>query len=518
MSKTDRAITQNRLTSVPIELWKMISEYLKSADLKSCRFVSKELNTCTMPILFETVRFSFTEECVQIFEEMTNLKWFVSSVRTIILFRSIDSIYQAFPSFEDWQENLYFTDPRSNQTTTGRNQTMTREEWSNMARSERERLYKEYENERKALLWRKDDFLKRTAQCLQKMKNLSSFRFDPTNQELLDWREEWEHLGKHLGLHEQEDYSYAAEIERDIDAVHLALFMQALGSLRPLPKKLSSMTFELHGPGFLTPLRLRNIWEGFGHGKIRTLTQEYQNAVEADKKAAMDFEEDPAKEYYSTQLNNLRSIITPLKSIDLSIVESYSERSLDTIAGPFADFLCEGKNLTKLILSFGNFGPFFFQNLESYQQLLDYRNNRQDLLALLTTRRPWPALTHIQISIATDSSSLLGFFEAIASNLQSLELDWVTLLPGDGERGRWEYVLPRIRERLHKLNELILNDLRDFSTAGEARKLFNSSEWECCHCYEDFDSNITSYVLGQSELRYSLEKADWLCIHDKSIT
>ena len=177
------------------------------------------------------------------------------------------------------------------------------------------------------------------------------------------------------------------------------------------------------------------------------------------------------------------------------------------------DLLCQGKNLTEIVLAFGNFHPYFATQPESYQQLLTYRKNRQDLLQRLTIEKPWSALTTIQISIATDSASLLGFLGSIASSLRYLILDSVTLLPGDGERGKWEYVLPRIGKRLSKLNRLILADLRDFPTARGARKVFDSLEWKCCHCYEDFHTSVTQDILLGFELRYSLEKADRQCKH-----
>jgi hypothetical protein len=50
-----------------------------------------------------------------------------------------------------------------------------------------------------------------------------------------------------------------------------------------------------------------------------------------------DFENDSAKEYYITQLSNLRRVITPSTFIEFNVVESYLDRGLDTIAEPLAD-------------------------------------------------------------------------------------------------------------------------------------------------------------------------------------
>lgn len=48
-----------------------------------------------------------------------------------------------------------------------------------------------------------------------------------------------------------------------IDSLHTALLMQALGSIQA-PKSLQTITFEIYGPGFWTPSRLRHLWEGYG--------------------------------------------------------------------------------------------------------------------------------------------------------------------------------------------------------------------------------------------------------------
>jgi hypothetical protein len=90
---------------------------------------------------------------------------------------------------------------------------------------------------------------------------------------------------------------------------------------------------------------------------------------------------------YSTQLDTLQNIIGRVECIDLKIVESYSNGNLDTIAEPLSRFLRLGKNLKDVTLSYGNFHPYFDTIGESYQELLNYRENRRDLLAQLVIKK-----------------------------------------------------------------------------------------------------------------------------------
>jgi hypothetical protein len=80
---------------------------------------------------------------------------------------------------------------------------------------------------------------------------------------------------------------------------------------------------------------MRHLREGYGHGKIRRLRENYPDAAMADQKADESVD-DTAIEDYSTQLNTLQSIIGRVECIDLSVVESYLQGSLDTIAEPLS--------------------------------------------------------------------------------------------------------------------------------------------------------------------------------------
>ena len=224
----------------------------------------------------------------------------------------------------------------------------------------------------------------------------------------------------------------------------------------------------------------------------------------ADQKADESID-GTATEDYLTQLNTLQSIIDLVECIDLNVVESYSNGSLDTITEPLSRFLCLGKNLKDVTLVYGNFHPYYDQNREIYRELLEYRKNRQDLLAQLATETPWPAIATLHITIATDSSTLLEFLEAIASTLCTLWLDSVILLPGDGEKDTWEYVLPYVPASLPKIERLLLDDLNNFRTDRSTRKLFRSRNWKCGDCYEEYKDTIVTDLLVGRKLQHVLE-------------
>jgi hypothetical protein len=379
---------------------------------------------------------------------------------------------------------------------------MTSEKWASMTCAEKKALYKEYENDRTTLRSDKDDFLEKVVRSLERMPNLSTFQHEPTRYDEMSWKSKWR------GLRFREDdedgegdtYEYSEEVEHDVDALHLCLFLQALGSVQP-PKLLGTISFEIHGLGFWTPSRLRHLWEGCGHGKIRQLRKTYQDAAIADQKSDEGVDDTAIKDY-STQLDTLLSIIGRIKCIDLNVVERYSNGCLDTIAEPLSRFLRLGENLRDVTLAYGNFHAYY---QETYQELSEYRKNRRDLLAQLAIEKPWPTIVTLQISIATDSSTLLNFLEAIASSLRTLWLDSVTLLPGDGERGTWEHVLPCIPASLPKIECLLLVNLNDFRTDQSLRKLFHSSAWKCEDCYRKYEDTIVKGLLDERKLHYPLE-------------
>jgi hypothetical protein len=497
---------------IPPEIWGLIYEHLNPLDLKKCRLVSHELGNIATRLVFETVYFSFTELCVRTLECISASEPLGHSVKTIILRQNPKRGCPAFSSYENWERSLWCTDKSGSDGAIGEYHTMTSKEWANMASAEKKALYEEYEKNQTTLRSDKDDLLENLVQSLNKMPNLSTFQHDPTNYDELDWQPEW----RGLRFREDDDdvdvgdddydynetWAYAEEIEHDVDSLHLALFLQALGSTQP--PRLNTISFEIHGPGFWTPLRLRHLWEEGGHRKIRRLRKSYQNAAIADQKSDEGVD-DAAIEYYSTRLATLRSIIGCVECIDLNIVESYSNGRLDTITEPLSRFLRLGKHLKDVTLAYGNFHTYFDRNPESYEELFDYRLNSRGLLAQLAIKNPWPAIVTLHISLATDSSTFLGFLKAVASTLRTLWLDSVTLLPGDGERGKWESVLPCIPASLLKIECLLLDDLKDFGTYGSTRKLFDSRAWKCEDCYKDHKNTIVEMLLNKRKLEHSLE-------------
>ncbi|KAH7061018.1 hypothetical protein BKA63DRAFT_197444 [Paraphoma chrysanthemicola] len=472
---------------LPPELWVSILHYLDLPDLKECRLVNKAIRDGATALVFETVQFSFTKLSVQRFEHIGAHKTLACNVKTINLRQGPAREYAAFASQESWERNL----PRG--------------KWANITSAEIKALYDEYEMDRTMLLSNKDDFLKIVVRSLEKTPNLLTFCHEPTKYDEMDWKHEWRGLRfceDDDDDYDNESWAHAQEIEHDIDSLHTALFMQALGSVQS--PKLKTISFEIYGPGFWIPSRLRHLWEGYGHGKIRELRKIYQDAAMADQKAD-ESADDTAMRDYSTQLNTLQSIIGRVECIDLNVVERYSNGSLDTIAEPLSRFLRLGKNLKEVTLAYGNFHAYFDRDPESHRELSNHREHSRGLLAQLAVGKPWSAIVTLHISIATDSSTFLNFLDSIASTLRTLWLDSVILLPGDRKKFTWEYVLPCIPVRLSKVECLLLDNLKDFRTDGSARKLFCSSTWKCGDCYNEYEDTIVKDLLWGGKLRRSLE-------------
>jgi hypothetical protein len=506
------------------EIWGLIFEHLDLLYLKECRLVSHELAGEATRLVFETVHFSFTELCVRTLENISDSEPLKHSVKTIVLRQNPERGYPAFSSKKSWKRSLWCTDESGSDDASRNDHTMTSKKWANMAPAETKALYKKYENDRKMLRYDKDDLLKRLVQSLEMMPKLSTLRHEPAKYDELNWKREW----RGLRFREDDDeddnddnddddydynetWAYSEDIEHDVDSLQLALLLQALGSTQP-PKSLKTISYEIHGPGFWTPSRLRHLWKRCGHGKIRRLRKRYQDAAIADQESDRGVDDGVIKNY-STQLDTLQNIIGHVECIDLKIVESYSNGNLDTIAEPLSRFLHLGKNLKDVTLSYGNFHPYFDTMGESYQELLNYRENRRDLLAQLVIKKLWPAIVTLRITIATDSSTFLEFLKAVASTLRTLWLDSVILLPGD----TWEAVLPRISACLPKIECLRLDNLKDFQVNTSTRKLFHRSDWNCCHCYEEYMDTIVRGLLSGRELQRALEVGVLLdCKHQQA--
>jgi hypothetical protein len=179
-----------------------------------------------------------------------------------------------------------------------------------MTFDEKEALYIEYEKSRTTIRSDKDDFLEKVVESIEMMPNLLKFRHKSTKYDEPEWEPERRGLRFCEDDDDDDDYydynepwAYLKKIEHDIDSLRLALFLRALGSTLP-PKPLKTISFEIHGPGFWTPSRLRHLWKGCGHGKIRRLRKKYRDAAIADQKSDRGVDDGVIKNY-PTQLCRL---------------------------------------------------------------------------------------------------------------------------------------------------------------------------------------------------------------------
>ncbi|KAL5438564.1 hypothetical protein PMIN07_011674 [Paraphaeosphaeria minitans] len=100
----------------------------------------------------------------------------------------------------------------------------------------------------------------------------------------MDWDNNWR--GLYFGDYEDIEFDlYFDEIENDIDAMYVAGFLEAIGSLQLPPTNLETIVAKVKGPAFWSLLRLAWLLEDVGHRRIRQLRDKV-DAIIADEDAA----------------------------------------------------------------------------------------------------------------------------------------------------------------------------------------------------------------------------------------
>jgi hypothetical protein len=86
-----------------------------------------------------------------------------------------------------------------------------------------------------------------------------------------------------------------------------------------------------------------------------------------------------------TQLASIGKIVHHLTHINCYVSDEDENGSLSTTAEPLFAFLCGGNNLEQISLVYSDFADL---DNESYDDLLDYHENRPSLLPALGSHKP----------------------------------------------------------------------------------------------------------------------------------
>ncbi|KAL6171851.1 hypothetical protein ACJQWK_02850 [Exserohilum turcicum] len=402
---------------------------------------------------------------------------------------------------------------------------MSERDWSELTHTQKSGLYRDYNKERKMTPDVRGYLINGVKDAVEKLIKLSKIIHDPVVRGESQWTEQWKQLRFDHWINLP--FSDSWEKEHDVDALHFACLLLALGRIEEHLTHLKSLTFYVEGPAFWGPNRLRQLFQEYDHRKIRQLRESIIDATQADVIADGDFDGSMGLNDEVARLVSMGKIVRHLTHIDCYVSDEDNNGSLLTIAKPLFAILCDGANLEQVSLAFGDFAD---QDTESYDSLIYYHDTRPGLLPALARRKPWPKVTKLKLSIATNLSTLLEFLDSLAPTLRHLILEEVTLLPSEDEKALWEIALPSIASSLQGLQQLELSFLQDFPSqeqGPDARKLLNPfvDAWQGRRdCYDHHIHIVTNDLMRTQELQHPLEsdafmeQHNWICEHVIQLT
>jgi hypothetical protein len=535
----------NNVPELPTEVWVMIIEPLELGEKKNCRLVHSNWNGMISPLCFETVVFNISEASITNLVHVALSEHLARHVRTLVLQRR-EGRFRKWGGYDEWEGSISLPDDPNaplNGFSDEENETdlkgdlMSYHDWSRMRVDEKDDLFKQYETDRKTtndnmqMLAGEMCFLRpgcsyeekvkrvegtssvtqdlmgRLCKALPHLKQLSKFRHKASVNFYNRWVTHWNRL--RINAYDfTNEYEEDHHEDNDIDALHLSLALQALGWAKESLPRLESMAVHVEGPAFWGPRRLRRLWSGEGHKKVRRLRFLYEDAVEAEA----DVESIPVDysrhEEFIRQLTMMENTFRQLTSLDCSVSEDEENGGLLLTARPLFEFLCCGQNLTKVRLTFGWLVDGALQT-ESW--IRRNGDGPQELLTLLTNYAPWPKITELHLEISIDEATLLQFLVSLKQSLRHLKLSNVTLAP---THGSWNSALPVIARVLTQLHKMELRSLCD-SQHGHHRLLFDAQAqvWAGRRaCYDEYMDRVIDQLLISKKL-HQLEPESFMQEH-----
>ncbi|KAF1963937.1 hypothetical protein BU23DRAFT_494790 [Bimuria novae-zelandiae CBS 107.79] len=257
-------------------------------------------------------------------------------------------------------------------------------------------------------------------EAVKKLTHLAVLEHQPGFMFEMDSISRWRKLRFNLGLlicDTQDDN------DQDMEALQLSIILSALGWGQC---RVQSMDLYIGGPAFWSADRLRDLWQGEGHARVRGLRTALGDAKAADEEVHRQVSElSDGRGRYARQLFIMETTFTYLTHIDLSISEDDDE-SFITLVDPLFEFLCCCEKLETARFVFGRLVDGV---------LLPGSDSEADgpkkLLALLAEKKPWRKLRTLELEVPTDEDSLLSFLSSLTT-LRRLALSNLTLLRSGG--------------------------------------------------------------------------------------
>ncbi|KAF2177481.1 hypothetical protein K469DRAFT_696650 [Zopfia rhizophila CBS 207.26] len=122
-------------------------------------------------------------------------------------------------------------------------------------------------------------------EAVARSTNLTAFVHEPGFLFDSRWGSRWRPLC--LGLDGVILYTTENEDE-DVEALQLSYILRALGWANYFNRKLRSISFYVSGRAFWGAERLRCLWAGEGHHRMRDLQRIYGDVAEVDRQARFD--------------------------------------------------------------------------------------------------------------------------------------------------------------------------------------------------------------------------------------
>jgi hypothetical protein len=513
----------------------MVFEDLDLRDRKQFRLANRECRDIATPLCFETITFDVSEASIGNLVHIAlndNLAW---HTRSLVLQRR--RRMRRFSDYEDWEGAISLPDDpditmSSFDYSDNENDTcddiISYHDWLQCTDAERRTLYLQYENDRvasndtiqslaKGLCFRRmgctyseqiqlvngsyskgeECVIGKLDEVLAKFTRLTRFKHVPTVLLNDRWVDHWQRLRIEPYDFASHSYDEDSEEDNEIDALHLSYALRAIGWAKQFLTNLNYMVFHVEGPAFWGPHRLRRLWQGEGHSEARSLRYIYGDAVETYQ----DVEPIPANcsrdMEYVRQLVIMENALQELTHLDCSVSEDEENGGLFMAARFFFEFLCCGKNLKSVRLTFGWLVDGLLQPGSWSRKNGD---GPGELLTLLTKYTPWSKIEELKLEIATDEPTLLRFLASLKLTLRHLTLSTVTLSPS---QGTWDSALPAIATSLTNLRQLDLSMLCDFLPHDQRRLLFNDEEkfWEGkSACYNDYKKSVIGHLLHAKKL------------------
>ncbi|KAJ6276556.1 F-box domain protein [Bipolaris maydis] len=504
------------LLDLPTELLFAGLEYVNVWEWKQVRQTCRSLSELATPLLFEEINFELCEHGCESLYNISQDSVLNRFVKTIAL-RRIRG-YRKFADFDAWVEGIhqpgtpdhipwkachttYYEDEEL------RSQLMPYEEWARLSKEEKNALYEAYNADRK--LQNKDVrsianaeagnvSVTQFSKALQTLPNLSALEHEPrflgTDAWGLRWRDLYFHPDYIVGFTDNDE-------DEDIDALQLSVVLERLAYFRGKGQRLQEMSMYIGGPAFATPARLK-LLRLSGHHEITRLCRSiHVSSPEADADASTGLVGSDESKLLRRRLQVMACALSDLTCLVCSVSDNDEMPGcMETAAKLVFFFLTGATKLQRLSLAFGRLLDGYLQPTYGSQER-EQAKGSMALLSHLSRHSRWNQICNIELEIATDRNTLMGFLLAHKDTLRRLTLVRTSLVRLGDYRNTWEPTLTEIGQCLC-LEFLSLSTLCDTIqdwTPGVCRRILfdvKDNVWKSKESeFEAYHSAVVARVL-----------------------